>query len=64
MQTDSGYHVILLEETRKQEPPAVEEIRKELATAAGRKRLDDYIQSLRGRLPLRSSHSPHSSDIK
>ena len=47
VQTEFGFHVILLEDTRKQEPPALEEIRDELATAAGRKRLDDYIQSLR-----------------
>lgn len=47
VQTEFGFHVILLEETRAQEPPALAEIRDELATAAGRKRLDDYIRSLR-----------------
>ena len=47
VQTEFGFHVILLEDTRRQEPPALEDIRDELATAAERKRLDDYIKSLR-----------------
>lgn len=47
VQTDFGYHVILLEDTRQQEPPALETLREDLTAAAGRKRLDDYIKSLR-----------------
>ena len=47
VQTDFGFHVILLEETRKQEPPGLADIRDELANAAQRKRLDDYIKALR-----------------
>ena len=47
VQTDSGYHVILLEETQRQEPPTLEDIRADLAAAAERKRLDDYIKTLR-----------------
>jgi peptidyl-prolyl cis-trans isomerase C len=47
VQTEFGFHVILLEDTRRQEPPALDEIRDELTTAADRKRLDDYIRSLR-----------------
>ena len=47
VQTDFGFHVILLEETRKQEPPALADIRDDLASAAQRKRLDDYIKALR-----------------
>ena len=47
VQTDFGFHVILLEETRKQEPPAMADIRDDLASAAQRKRLDDYIKALR-----------------
>jgi peptidyl-prolyl cis-trans isomerase C len=47
VQTEFGYHVILLEETRQQQPPAIDEIRDELASAAERKRLDDYIRMLR-----------------
>ena len=47
VQTDSGYHVILLEETQRQEPPALEDLRDDLSSAAERKRLDDYIKMLR-----------------
>ena len=47
VQTDFGFHVILLEETRKQEPPGLADIRDDLASAAQRKRLDDYIKALR-----------------
>jgi peptidyl-prolyl cis-trans isomerase C len=47
VQTDFGFHVILLEETRRQEPPAAADIRDDLANAAQRKRLDDYIRTLR-----------------
>lgn len=48
VQTEFGFHVILLEETRKQDPPALADIRADLADAAQRKRLDDYIKALRG----------------
>lgn len=47
VQTDSGYHVILLEETQRQEPPALADIRNDLVAAAERKALDDYIKTLR-----------------
>jgi peptidyl-prolyl cis-trans isomerase C len=47
VETEFGFHVILLEDTRKQEPPALADIRNDLASAAQRKRLDDYIKSLR-----------------
>jgi peptidyl-prolyl cis-trans isomerase C len=47
VETEFGFHVILLEETRKQEPPALADIREDLASAAQRKQLDDYIKSLR-----------------
>jgi peptidyl-prolyl cis-trans isomerase C len=45
--TEFGFHVILLEEIRKQEPPALADIRNDLVNAAQRKRLDDYIKTLR-----------------
>jgi peptidyl-prolyl cis-trans isomerase C len=47
VQTEFGFHVILLEDTRQQEPPPLESIRGDLTEAAGRKRLDDYIKTLR-----------------
>jgi peptidyl-prolyl cis-trans isomerase C len=47
VQTEYGFHVILLEETRKQEPPGLEEVRSELVSAAERNRVQDYLKSLR-----------------
>lgn len=47
VQTDFGFHVILLEDMRQQEPPSLESLRDDLTAAAGRKRLDDYISALR-----------------
>jgi peptidyl-prolyl cis-trans isomerase C len=47
VQTEFGFHVILLEEKRRQEPPPLAQIRDELVGAAERKRLDDYIKTLR-----------------
>ena len=47
VQTDAGYHVILLEETQRQAPPSLEDLRADLSSAAERKLLDDYIKALR-----------------
>lgn len=47
VQTEFGYHVLLLEDTREQEPPALDAIRDELVSAVERKRLEDYIRTLR-----------------
>ena len=47
VQTDFGFHVILLEDTRRLEPPAIADIRNELVDALHRKRLDDYLKGLR-----------------
>lgn len=47
VQTDFGFHVILLEDMRQQEPPPLESLRDDLTAAAGRKRLDDFIKALR-----------------
>ena len=47
VQTDAGYHVILLEEKQRQGPPKLEDLRADLSSAAERKRLDDYIKKLR-----------------
>lgn len=47
VQTDFGFHVILLEDMRQEEPPELEALRDDLTAAAGRKRLDDYIKTLR-----------------
>jgi peptidyl-prolyl cis-trans isomerase C len=47
VQTDFGFHVILLEDVRRQEPPALADIRDELASAAERDRLNEYMRELR-----------------
>jgi len=47
VQTDAGYHVILLEEKQRQEPPKLEDLRADLSSAAERKQLDNYIKTLR-----------------
>lgn len=47
VQTDFGFHVILLEDTRRQEPPALVDIRDELVGAVESKRVQDYLKSLR-----------------
>src|SRR6185503_18723138 len=47
VQTDFGFHVILLEDTRKQEPPALADIRTQLVEAAQREQLATYLKSLR-----------------
>jgi len=47
VQTEFGYHVLILDDTRKGEAPTLESLRKDLTTAVERKRLDDYIKTLR-----------------
>jgi len=47
VQTDFGYHVILLEDTRTQEAPALDTVRAELTSAVDRQKLETYVQSLR-----------------
>ncbi len=47
VQTEFGFHVLLLEDTRQQQAPALADIRNELVAAADRKRLDEYLKMLR-----------------
>jgi peptidyl-prolyl cis-trans isomerase C len=47
VETQYGWHVILLEETRQPEPPSVDSIREELRSAANRQKLEEYLQGLR-----------------
>lgn len=47
VETQFGFHVLLLEDTRQQQAPAMADIRAELQAAAERKQLDDYMKSLR-----------------
>jgi peptidyl-prolyl cis-trans isomerase C len=47
VQTEYGYHVLILDDTRKGEPPTLDSLRKDLTNAVERKRLEDYIKTLR-----------------
>lgn len=47
VQTEFGYHVLLLEDTRAQEPPTLDALRADLTSAAERKKVEDYIIRLR-----------------
>jgi peptidyl-prolyl cis-trans isomerase C len=47
VQTEFGFHVILLEDMRQQAAPALDSIRNELVGALERKRIEDYLKTLR-----------------
>jgi peptidyl-prolyl cis-trans isomerase C len=52
VKTDYGYHVLILDDTRKANPPTLEEIRKDLTSAVERKHLEDFIKTLRSEATL------------
>ena len=47
VQTQFGWHVILLEETRASEPPSLEDVKGELTAATQRDTLSAYVAELR-----------------
>lgn len=47
VKTDFGYHVLLLEDMRAQEPPSLESLRADLTSAAERKKVENYLLQLR-----------------
>ena len=47
VQTRFGWHVILVEDQREQEPPGLESVRSELTTAVERQKMDRYVEGLR-----------------
>lgn len=47
IQTEFGYHVLLLEDTRKSEPPSMDAVRDDLKSAVDRQKLDAFVRSLR-----------------
>lgn len=49
VQTRFGWHVILVEEKREQQPPGLESVRAELMSEVDRQKLSDYISALRER---------------
>lgn len=47
VQTEYGYHVLILDDSRKGEAPTMESLRKDLTSAVEGKKLEDYIKTLR-----------------
>ncbi len=47
VQTRFGWHVILLEDSKDQQPPGLEAVRDELTQAVSRQKLDVYVRGLR-----------------
>jgi peptidyl-prolyl cis-trans isomerase C len=52
VQTQFGWHVILLEETRESDPPALDEVKDELTAALQRNTLATYVAELREKADL------------
>lgn len=52
VQTQFGWHVILLEETRESDPPALEDVKAELSAGLQRELLGGYITELRDKADL------------
>jgi peptidyl-prolyl cis-trans isomerase C len=46
VKTEYGYHVLLLEDTRSQEPPTLDSLRQELTSAVQQKKLQDHVRTL------------------
>ena len=46
VRTQFGWHVIMLEESREQQPPGLDAVREELTRAVDQQKLEDYVQSL------------------
>ncbi|HLF12298.1 MAG TPA: peptidylprolyl isomerase [Gammaproteobacteria bacterium] len=47
VETNFGFHVLLLEDTRTQEPPTLDAVRAELTNAVDRSKLEEFVRSLR-----------------
>jgi peptidyl-prolyl cis-trans isomerase C len=52
VQTQFGWHVILLEDTRESDPPSLEQVKGELTTALQREKLGAYVAELRNAAKL------------
>ncbi len=52
VQTQFGWHVILLNDAREQAPPALEEVRAELIEGLRRSRVDARIEDLMGQAEI------------
>jgi len=53
VQTQFGWHVILLEETRQADPPALDSVKDELVAGMARDRLGNYVGELRSKADLK-----------
>jgi NAD(P)-dependent dehydrogenase (short-subunit alcohol dehydrogenase family) len=47
VQTQFGWHVILVEEARDQQPPGLDAVRNDIRTLVDRNKLEDYVNGLR-----------------
>jgi len=47
VKSDAGWHVLKLDDTRKQEPPTFEQSKKQLSRAIQQQRIQDYVAGLR-----------------
>jgi peptidyl-prolyl cis-trans isomerase C len=52
VRTQFGWHVILVEDARGQQPPGIESMRTELVTIAQRQKVETYVQALRERAQI------------
>ena len=52
VQTQFGWHVILLNDTRIAEPPAFESVRQQLHTALAAEHISGYIESLQNKADI------------
>ena len=52
VQTQFGWHVIRLDDVRKSEPPALADVRSQIAEALQRKKLSEFQQTLKGRAKI------------
>lgn len=53
IQTQFGWHIILLEETRESNPPTLDEVKKELTMALQQNTLGAYIAELRDKMDMK-----------
>lgn len=58
VETQFGWHVILVEDVREQQAPGLEAVREELVTLVERRKLDEYVRGLREGAEVETSATP------
>ena len=53
-----GYHILLVEETREQEPPKLEDVREELSSALRQQAVSDYVANLSTKADIKLMDPP------